>query len=64
MLNFRVLNLAAMVAQLAAAGVAVEPIQTFPYGSFAHLHDPEGNRIELWQPASDEALPAEEGPNA
>ena len=52
MLNFRVHNLDKMVAQLQAAGieVKVDP-QAYPYGRFARLHDPEGNPIELWQPA-------------
>lgn len=52
MLNFRVASLDAMIAQLRAAGVAVEPNpETYPYGRFARLHDPEGNPIELWEPA-------------
>jgi glyoxylase I family protein len=51
MLNFRVKNLDAMVAQLRASGIAVDvDQQTYPNGRFAHLADPEGNRIELWQP--------------
>ncbi len=51
MLNFRVRDLDKMAAQLQAAGieVKVDP-QSYPYGRFAHLHDPEGNPIELWQP--------------
>jgi predicted enzyme related to lactoylglutathione lyase len=51
MLNFRVNDLAAMVAQLQKAGitVTVNP-ETYPNGQFARLHDPEGNPIELWQP--------------
>jgi predicted enzyme related to lactoylglutathione lyase len=51
MLNLRVANLDAMVAQLVAAGisVAVNP-EEFPYGRFARLTDPDGNPIELWQP--------------
>ena len=52
MLNFRVHDLDKMVAQLRAAGIEVKVDP--PYGSigrFAHLHDPEGNPIELWQPA-------------
>jgi glyoxylase I family protein len=53
MLNFRVRDLGAMVAQLKAAGVAVEPDpESYPQGRFARLHDPEGNPIELWQPAA------------
>ena len=51
MLNFRVHDLDKMVAQLRAAAieVKVDP-ETYSYGRFAHLNDPEGNRIELWQP--------------
>ena len=52
MVNFRVHHLDRMVAQLRAAGieVKVDP-QAYPNGRFAHLRDPEGNPIELWQPA-------------
>ena len=51
MLNFRVKNLEAMVAQLRRASVDVEvDPQTYPNGRFARTHDPEGNPIELWQP--------------
>ncbi len=50
MVNFRVRDLAAMVAQLAAAGITVDVDKTaYPNGRFAHLDDPEGNRIELWE---------------
>jgi glyoxylase I family protein len=52
MLNFRVRDLDKMAAQLQAAGIAVKiDPQSSPYGRFARLHDPEGNPIELWQPA-------------
>ena len=52
MINFRVRNLDAMVAQLRAAGieVSVNP-ETYPNGRFARLNDPEGNPIELWDQA-------------
>jgi glyoxylase I family protein len=51
MINFRVLHLDAMAAQLREAGVEVKmDPQTYPYGRFAHLRDPEGNPIELWEP--------------
>ena len=52
MLNFRVRSLDAMVAQLQKANieVKVDP-EKYPYGRFARLHDPEGNPIELWEPA-------------
>jgi glyoxylase I family protein len=51
MLNLRVRDLDALVAQLQAAKVevTVDP-QCYPNGRFARLHDPEGNPIELWEP--------------
>lgn len=52
MINFRVRDLDKMAAQLEAAGIAVKvDPKTYPNGRFARLHDPEGNPIELWQPA-------------
>jgi predicted enzyme related to lactoylglutathione lyase len=56
MVNFRVRDLDAMVAQLRAAGIAIEvDAQQYPNGRFARLHDPEGNPVELWQPAGRDA---------
>ncbi len=57
MLNFRVRDLAKMAAQLRAAGVEVreDPDSPYPNGSFAWLNDPEGNPIELWEPAAPKA---------
>jgi glyoxylase I family protein len=52
MVNFRVRDLDKMVAQLRAAGIEVKDPESYPgVGHFARLHDPEGNPIELWQPA-------------
>lgn len=52
MINFRVRDLDTMVAQLSTAGIAVEvDRESYPNGRFASLHDPEGNPIQLWQPA-------------
>jgi predicted enzyme related to lactoylglutathione lyase len=53
MLNFRVRDLDAMLAQLRDAGadVAGEPQEMEGVGRFGWVTDPEGNRIELWQPA-------------
>lgn len=52
MINFRVRDLDAMVAQLQAAGIEVKADpEAYPNGRFARLHDPEGNPVELWQPA-------------
>ncbi len=52
MINFRVEDLAALISQLEAAGIAVEtnPEWDSEVGKFARIHDPEGNPIELWQP--------------
>lgn len=51
MINFRVDDLDAMFAQLRAAGVAVEErVERSELGAFGWVMDPEGNRIELWQP--------------
>ena len=50
MINFRVADLQAIIAQLRAAGIAIEDPQSYPNGDFSRLHDPEGNPIELWQP--------------
>jgi glyoxylase I family protein len=54
MLNLRVDDLTGLVAQLRAAGIAVETRADWDgdgsYGTFARIHDPEGTPIELWQP--------------
>ena len=54
MLNFRVRDLDAMLAQLRSAGanVAEETEDMDGVGRFGWVTDPEGNRVELWQPAS------------
>jgi predicted enzyme related to lactoylglutathione lyase len=53
MVNFRVRDLDAMLAQLRTAGadVAEETQDMEGIGRFGWVTDPEGNRIELWQPA-------------
>ena len=50
MVNFRVADLKAMIAQLRAAGIAVEEPKSYLNGDFTRLQDPEGNPIELWEP--------------
>jgi predicted enzyme related to lactoylglutathione lyase len=51
MLNYRVHNLDELLATLKAEGVAVDPHrEDYDYGRFAWTTDPEGNRIELWEP--------------
>ncbi|WP_072482331.1 VOC family protein [Amycolatopsis australiensis] len=53
MLNFRVRDLDAMLAQLRARGAEVaDDVQDMAgVGRFGWVTDPEGNRVELWQPA-------------
>jgi predicted enzyme related to lactoylglutathione lyase len=50
MINYRVLNLDRMLAQLRRNGVPLEKVEDYEYGRFAWITDPEGNRIELWEP--------------
>lgn len=52
MINFRVDDLDGLLAQLAEAGVRIDPKRDdYSYGRFAWIWDPEGNRVELWEPA-------------
>jgi predicted enzyme related to lactoylglutathione lyase len=48
--NYRVRDLAAFLEQLKADGIEIEKTEDFDYGRFAWIKDPEGNRIELYQP--------------
>jgi predicted enzyme related to lactoylglutathione lyase len=52
MLNFRVRDLDAMLDQLRARGADVdaETLEMDGVGRFGWVTDPEGNRVELWQP--------------
>ena len=51
MVNYRVRDLDAMLAQLRAAGVEVDDrVEEHEYGRFGWAADPEGNRFELWRP--------------
>jgi predicted enzyme related to lactoylglutathione lyase len=51
MMNFRVADLDALLAVLKEEGVDIDPHrEDYEYGRFAWIMDPEGNRIELWQP--------------
>lgn len=53
MINLRVTDLDAIVASLAAAGIVAGRFETIEgVGRFARIHDPEGNAIELWEPAA------------
>jgi len=51
MINYRVDDLEAIAQGLAAAGIPLlKPIEKHENGKFAWLMDPEGNKVELWEP--------------
>lgn len=51
MINYRVENLEALIPVLKKEGVTVVgEIESFEYGKFAHIMDPDGQKIELWEP--------------
>ena len=50
MINFAVDDLEGVLASCAKHGVEAKVLQAEPNGRFAHISDPEGTRIELWQP--------------
>lgn len=51
MINYRVHDLEALKVELEKSGVEiVDDIESFEYGKFLHIMDPEGNKIELWEP--------------
>ena len=51
MINYRVADLEALKKELETAGVEiVDDIESYEYGKFLHIMDPEGNKIELWEP--------------
>jgi predicted enzyme related to lactoylglutathione lyase len=56
MINYRVENLDALLEELQRAGVEIVPHrENHEYGKFAWIVDPDGNRVELWEPPSEEA---------
>ena len=52
MLNLRIRDLDALIAHLTKEGVSVIKREDEPYGRFAWVRDPDGHRIELYQPLS------------
>lgn len=50
MINYRVGDLEKLVEELKKNGVTIlDEIETYEYGKFVHIMDPEGNKIELWE---------------
>lgn len=55
MLNFRVKDLHALLRELNHKGVnVIDKTEYYSYGSFGWIMDPEGNKIELWEPKSEQ----------
>lgn len=51
MINYRVDNLEALVQELKDQGITiVDDLATYSYGKFIHIMDPEGIKIQLWEP--------------
>ena len=51
MINYRVENIEELVKELRKNGVKIlDGIESYEYGKFAHILDPENNKIELWEP--------------
>lgn len=62
MINYRVADLEALQESLKAAGVRIlDEIETYEYGKFLHIIDPEGNKIELWEPIDQTFTDSHEG---
>lgn len=55
MMNYRVHDLEALLKTLKEEGVTiVGEMETYDYGKFGWIMDPEGNKIELWEPVDSE----------
>ena len=50
MINYRVANMDRMLEQLRRSGVKIEKVEDYAYGRWAWIMDPEGQRLELWEP--------------
>ncbi len=62
MINYRVENIEALVEELKKNGVTVlDEIETYDYGKFVHILDPENNKIELWEPVDNTFTKSYEG---
>ena len=58
MMNFRVENLVELLETLKKEGVIiVDEIEEYEYGKFGWILDPEGNKLELWEPVDKAFLP-------
>lgn len=56
MMNFRVEDLDALLRALRDEGVWIDPkVERYQYGKFGWIMDPDGNRIELWEPPKEKS---------
>ncbi len=63
MINYRVRDLDGLLAALRKEGVRVDPqVEDTPHGRFGWATDPEGNRVELWEPPRVYRAPEDETP--
>ena len=54
MINYRVENIEDLVEELRNNGVKIlDDIETYEYGKFVHILDPENNKIDLWEPVDE-----------
>lgn len=54
MINYQVQNIEGLVNKLRENGVTIlDSIETYDFGKFVHIMDQDGNKIELWEPASE-----------
>lgn len=57
MFNYRVENLKELLQVLKEEGVQiVGEMEEYPYGKFGWIMDPDGNKIELWEPVDEDTL--------
>ena len=50
MINYRVSDMDALISELTSHGIKILGRQDEEYGRFAWIMDPEGNKVELWEP--------------
>jgi len=55
MINYRVDNLEELLTELRQAGVTIlDEIESVEYGKFVHILDPDGHKVQLWEPNDEE----------
>lgn len=62
MINYRVEDIGGLVEEFRKSNVPIlDEIAEYAYGKFVHVLDPEGNILELWEPAEQETQQNEAG---